>query len=63
MDFLICNQVVMMKNIVTIMEETEIIFIEANVVNTNFDVEQEGNRFACQIRGCVMEDEIAAMGL
>lgn len=52
-----------MKNIVTIMEETEIIFIEANVVNTNFDVEQEGNRFACQIRGCVMEDEIAAMGL
>lgn len=52
-----------MNNIVTVMAETAIIFIEVNVANTNFDVELEANRFACQIRGCVMEEEIAAMGL
>lgn len=52
-----------MKNIVTVMLETAIIFIEVNVANTNFDVEPEANQSACQIRGCVMEEETAAMGL
>lgn len=52
-----------MKNIVIVMEEVATISIEANVANTNSDVEPEGKRFACLIHGYVMEEETAAMGL